>query len=270
MSSFTTFMSTSSSVLSGVFGALGGASGDGCIFTLKSGGISVDFPVSPPDFEVVNSYNNSSVNINNIGEINMLGKRGLATLKFSSFFPAQEYAWLTSGGGLSGLLSGGIKGMMGKSSVVGAPYEYVAKIKQMAELSQPCTISITGTDVSLPVTIDEFTYKEQDGSGDVYFSLALKEYRYIAPQSEQTNSTTGLNGRTAQKLNEKQTTVAKGIHNLDAARRAFQGTSNIAMQGVRVLGTFKAMVKSGGIPAGTVLKVTAGAVAKNGTVFHKF
>ena len=209
MSSFTRFVSTASSVLCGVLGALGGDGGDGCVFTLKGGGVSVDFPVSPPDFEVVNPYNNSTLNINNIGEINMLGKRGLATMKFSSFFPAQEYEWLNSGGGLNGLLTGGLSGMLGSSTVAGGPYEYVAKIQQMAELGQPCSISITGTDVSMDCTIDEFSYKEQDGSGDVYFSLSLKEYRYIVPQSEQTNGTTGLNGRTAQTLKDKQTTVVK-------------------------------------------------------------
>ena len=94
MSSFLSFMSTASSILGSVLGALGGNGGDGCVFTLSGGGSSVAFPVSPPDFEVVNPYNNSTVNINNLGEINMIGKRGLATMKFSSFFPAQDYNFL--------------------------------------------------------------------------------------------------------------------------------------------------------------------------------
>lgn len=88
MSSFLNFLDTASGVLSDVLGALGRNS-DGCTFTLAGGTDSVSFPVSPGNFEVTNPYQNTTVNINNLGQINMLGKRGLASLKFSSFFPAQ-------------------------------------------------------------------------------------------------------------------------------------------------------------------------------------
>ena len=39
-----------------------------------------------------------------------------------------------------------------------------------------------------------------------YFSLTLREYRYIMPESSATNSTTGLKSRVAQLQTDKQTT----------------------------------------------------------------
>ena len=59
----------------------------GCKLVLSCAGESVTFPVSPPSFEISNAYNNSTINVNSLGDINMLGKRGLTTIKFSSFFP---------------------------------------------------------------------------------------------------------------------------------------------------------------------------------------
>ena len=245
MSSFINFINTASSVLSEVLGALGGTS-DGCTFTLAGGTASVSFPISPADFKVSNSYNNQTVNINNLGEINMLGKRGFAKMQFKSFFPAQPYTF-------SQTLS------------AAGPYDYVAQIKTMAESGQPCTISITGTDVSMPVSIDDFTYSERDSTGDVYFELSLKEYRYIMPASDVTSDTTGLKSRVADLTVEKQTTCfGVSAASLDTAQRAIQKTTSIANQGARVLGLYKAMVKSGGITAGTVLTTTAKAVATKG------
>ena len=65
----------------------------GCKFTLSCAGQNIILPVTPASFKVGRTYNNSTLNINAIGEINMLGKRGLQTLSFEGFFPAQKYEW---------------------------------------------------------------------------------------------------------------------------------------------------------------------------------
>ncbi|MDU2620032.1 MAG: hypothetical protein E7C72_01915 [Dialister sp.] len=251
MASFLNFVNTASSVLSDVLGALGGNS-DGCTFTLAGGTDSVSFPVSPSNFSVINSYNNTTVNINNLGDVNMLGKRGLSSLRFSSFFPSQSYTFVQT------------------LTAIG-PYELVSQIKRMAENRQPCTISISGTDISMPVSIENFEYGEKDSTGDVYFDIELREYRYIMPASSAANSTTALKSRVASTGGDKQTTYL-GIEasSLDAAQRAIQKTTTIAKQGQRVLGLYKAMVKSGGVSAGTILTTTAKAVMSNGKSLYTF
>lgn len=140
----------------------------------------------------------------------------------------------------------------------------------MAESRQPAKISISGTDISLPVTIEDFAFKEQDSTGDVYFSLSLKEYRYITPTSEQTNQTTGMKGRTAETVKEKKTVWTKAMHALDKAQKAMQKTTSIVNQGKRALGFYRAIVKSGGIPLGTVLTTTAEAVKSGGKSLYRF
>lgn len=57
----------------------------GCKFTLSCAGQNIILPVTPASFKVGRTYNNSTLNINAIGEINMLGKRGLQTLSFEGF-----------------------------------------------------------------------------------------------------------------------------------------------------------------------------------------
>ena len=245
MSSFIDFLNTANSTMNGVLSALGGNGGDGCTFTLKGGDYEVSFPVSPPDFEVVNPYNNSTLNIDALGDVNMLGKRGLATMRFASFFPAQAYNFV-------------------QGTSIRSPYEYVQQIRSMAQSGKPCRISITGTDVSLPCSIEEFSYKEKDGSGDVYFTLSLKEYRYITPDSEKLNSATGLKSRVAETVEEKRQTVYSVMDTMDAAAKTIQRTVSIAKQGSRTMALYKAMVKSGGVPAGTIMEVTTKGVTAGG------
>ena len=83
----------------------------GCKLVLSCAGESVTFPVSPPSFEVSNAYNNSTINVNSLGDINMLGKRGLTKIKFSSFFPAQAYDGIVN-------------------TTPDSPYSYIEKIKK--------------------------------------------------------------------------------------------------------------------------------------------
>ena len=91
----------------------------GCKLVLSCAGESVTFPVSPPSFEISNAYNNSTINVNSLGDINMLGKRGLTTIKFSSFFPAQAYDDIVN-------------------TTPDSPYSYVEKINSFAQKGQPC------------------------------------------------------------------------------------------------------------------------------------
>lgn len=143
----------------------------GCKLVLSCAGESVTFPVSPPSFKVSNAYNNSTINVNSLGDINMLGKRGLTTIKFSSFFPAQAYDNIVN-------------------TTPDSPYSYVEKINSFAQKGQPCKLAISNTNINLNVSINTFDYNEKDGTSDVYFSISLREYRYVLPNSNKLNNTT--------------------------------------------------------------------------------
>ena len=80
-------------------------------------------------------------------------------------------------------------------------------------------------------TIESFNYDEHDGTGDVYYSISLKEYRYTRPSSEVKNDTTGLHSRIAEVQEEKEVVAYEGNHLLDIANKMVSRVMPIAEQG---------------------------------------
>ena len=118
---------------------------------------TIRLPVNPESFNVEGSQNNTSINIQNFGEINLKGKRNLLSLSFESFFPAQKYDFA----------KGAYK----------EPYAYIRKLKKLMEKNTTLHVVITETDINMQCTIESFSYGEEEKNGDVQYSLSLKEYR---------------------------------------------------------------------------------------------
>lgn len=209
----------------------------GCKLVLSCAGESVTFPVSPPSFEVSNAYNNSTINVNSLGDINMLGKRGLTTIKFSSFFPAQAYDGIVN-------------------TTPDSPYSYIEKIKSFAQKGQPCKLAISNTNINLNVSIDSFDYSEKDGTNDVYFSISLREYRYILPNSNKLNNTTGLASRVAEEQKEKVINWYPGMDLMDVAAQSMGQFFPIDKQDAKQLSVFRTLAKTKNLNVGTVLHAT--------------
>lgn len=125
----------------------------------------VQLPVLPSSFEVGVGNINKRVNISEIGEINLIGKSGLKEMTIESFFPANEYDFLVT-------------------SDIMKPYEYVEMIEGWRTSQKPIRVIITGTPINFAMVIENFTYKEQDGTGDVYFSIELAEYIFLNVKKE--------------------------------------------------------------------------------------
>lgn len=203
----------------------------GCSFVISCAGESIKLPVAPGNFEVSNTYGNSSININSLGEINMLGKRNLTSIKFGSFFPAQGYSFA------------GI--------TVDGPYTYIKKLQNFATKKQPCRLAISGTNINTAVTIDSFSYSEKDGTSDVYFDIELREYRYILPTSDKLNETTQLASRVAESVKEKNITFYPGMDIMDVAAQAVGQLFPLTEQGEKQKQMFKELVKAGATVAST-------------------
>lgn len=254
MPSFMSAMNTASNFVSMVDSFLGG--GDAVGMTLSGAGESVSFPILPSEFMVANPYNAKSVNITGLGDINLKGKRGLRSLTLESFFPAVEtndvlgvFSWEESAD----------------------PYGSIAKIKKMAESTEPSNINIAGTDVAMAVLIKKLDYGERDGTGDVYFSLELEEYRFISQESAAENETTGLKTRGTGAASKTEN-VKRGMDAMDVAHRAVHNVSknlSLANQGARKLGAVRSIVRSGGVTPGTVIRSTADGI-KVGSLNIKF
>lgn len=118
------------------------------------------FPVLPSEYKVSGNKGIETVNINAIGEVDLEGMRGLRTVSFSSFFP-QHY-----------------DSSYCEFSRIKKPGRYIKQIEQI--MSEGITrIIITGTPINFSCRISSFDYEENDGTGDINFSISLKEHRKI-------------------------------------------------------------------------------------------
>ena len=195
-------------------------------FFLSHYGDKFQLPMAPPEFEVSVDQKHTVININNIGEALMLGKSGLMEMKIESFFPAQEYYFADVNDAKQ-------------------PYTYIEKLLKWKDSGKPMRLNITSTAINKPFVIQSLSYKEQDGTGDVYYSLNLKEYRYLTQKSKEVDQTNELEQRVDEQQNLADTvTVYPGDDMMDVALRAY-GPGNYTSQ-------YKALAKSP-LQAGDVL-----------------
>lgn len=120
----------------------------------------LQLPVPPREFRLNEGQIINTAELTEYGEIALIGQRKLVTVSLESFFPNQEYFFVQ------------YKGFP-------KPYECVRLLRQWKESLKPVRFIVTDTSINLACVIESFEYGEQDGTGDVYFTLQLKEYRFI-------------------------------------------------------------------------------------------
>ena len=219
---------------SAVNGALGGFLSKNAVITLSCGEESLVFPVVPSEFGVSVSNNNGVVNIINAGNYSMIGKTGLKQITISSFFPAQEYNFSTGDAN---------------------PYELVEMIDGWRTVTEPLNISVEDSPINFDCLIESFSYKENDGSGDVYFDLQLKEYRRIIDTVM--NEETGLKERpnTLEKLGQDTAAqILQGKPPLKAIKEA--GRKALVQVGEGYLAKYKDAIKIGGVKVGDYVQIS--------------
>ena len=117
-------------------------------------------PINPEEVMINVTMNNTSLNIHNLGEINLKGKRGLYSITLESFVPSQVYDFARGS--------------------YHDPYDYyIYKLKNLFEKNTTIHLVVTETKINGYFTIEDFNYGHKDKSDDVYYSIALKEYREI-------------------------------------------------------------------------------------------
>lgn len=156
---------------------------------LNNGSDKIRFPILPSSFKIQTSQQNTSENVHRKGEINMLGEKNLETVELSSFFPKREYPFCQ------------YKGFNTN------PYYYVKKIKKWKESKITPVLIITGV-INKKMSIESFEYGEEDGTGDVTFTLSLKEY-VIAAYSKAKKKKS--KGKTVKKKSSKKKRSSKSV-----------------------------------------------------------
>lgn len=130
----------------------------GIFFTYKNRVIQL--PVNPEKVKVKVSGNNETVEVISLGEINQLKHRKLKEISFESFFPYEPWFPAVR-----------TKGEFKK------PKFYKKFFETLFDNRQPALLTITGLDIDMYVSVEDFEYSHQAGDHeDAYYSLELKEY----------------------------------------------------------------------------------------------
>lgn len=120
----------------------------------------LQLPVNPKGYEFVTGNKNDTADIVGLGELNLLGGEKLAEIELTSFFPFRYASYCAY-------------------RDIPKPYDAVALIEKWRKAKQPIRLIITDTPVNFQCSIESFKFGEQDGTKDVYYTLSLKEYRFI-------------------------------------------------------------------------------------------
>lgn len=184
-------------VLSAIFSS-GGVSGRRQIIIEGPTGRLV-IPVTPAKYIVGDGQKNKVVDITQVGEATVFGMSKARTLSFSCFFPSTVHDY---------------------PFVVGDytdPTACVEKLTEWKASRKPVRVIITDSPVNMQMAIMEFSYWEQDGSRDIYYTLNFTEYKELnvpaANNDKPIDDATGLKVRPVDldaKIKEEQANVSKG------------------------------------------------------------
>ncbi|WP_129599800.1 hypothetical protein [Anaerophilus nitritogenes] len=122
----------------------------------------IRLPVLPKEFKIQSGMKNESFDTINQGEIKLIGMDSLKSISIQSFFPNQDYPFLRDRR---------YKG-----------WEYIKILEEWKSRRVPIRLVITDSSnelVNMPCTIESFEYGQQDGTGDIYYTLTLNEFKFI-------------------------------------------------------------------------------------------
>lgn len=135
------------------------------------------FPVTPSEVICETSANISTESINDLGNVSLFSGVELKSIPIDSFFPNKDYSFCTYNN-------------------IEKPYELVRKLETWQNNGTKLRYIVSDGYTNIPVMINSFTYQEQDGTGDVYFSLSLIEYKEIKLNKTTSNNSNSTNNTT--------------------------------------------------------------------------
>lgn len=148
-------------------------------------------PVNPKDYTVTSGNNITTTNVNGIGEIALFSGKRLYSITLSSFFPNQKYSFCNY-------------------SNFPSPQKSIDIFKKWQNEGIVLRLIITDTKINMPVIIENFRYGERDGTGDVYFEIIIREYKYLTVKRSKTSGVSRSAPTKTKTNNSKTYTVVSG------------------------------------------------------------
>lgn len=114
-----------------------------------------ELSVNPPEISVTQDNKDKTIDLLNIGEINVPGKRGLIKVSVSTFLPDGNSPFY--------------KGT--------APEKIIQAVKKSKNGQKPIRIIISGSDVNTLFTVSSMNEIYKEGQGDIYIAWSFVEMR---------------------------------------------------------------------------------------------
>jgi len=191
-------------------------------------------PITPPSFEVSHGIRIETINIHSLGDVALAGYGTLPPIKIDEcMFPAKDYPFNQPGTYLD-------------------PYSYIRKLEAWCDARTVLRFVIPGTSVNSPVLIEDITYGERDGTGDVYATISLHGYRLLAAVQTQSAGTENLArlSAAASPVTANTYTVKSG-DTLSAIARKFYGNAALYPK----LAIYNGIKNANIISVGQVIKI---------------
>jgi LysM domain. len=200
-------------------------------FIYKNGNEELILPVTPESFSVSHGVNIETINIHTLGDVAVAGYGTLPAFKVTCMFPAQPYPFNEA------------------SAVTADPYVYVRKFEDWCDARTVLRWIISETMVNCLVLINDITYGEQDGTGDVYTTITMRKYRQL---SAVRTENTGNNTRPAETAAvTAESYVVAESDTLPAIARKFYGDASLSYK----LASYNGIPNASLIKAGKVIKL---------------
>lgn len=121
----------------------------------------IQLVVNPQTLEFDDPQNNQQITLLDVGSANLLGDKGLTAVSLQSFFPSVHSPFYTRYGGKR------------------TPEECKNLVKKWKDNKMIVRLIISDMDINLAMTIDDFKYSKREGDDDLYYTIAMTEYRTL-------------------------------------------------------------------------------------------
>lgn len=135
------------------------------------------FPVTPEGYEIEHGRKAESLEMQTVGQVNLPGLPILFSQTLRCLLPARAYPFLAPGAETN-------------------PFVYLERLEKWSDAGTVLRLVVSGTPVNVPVLLESVTWREQDGTGDLYSDLTLRRFRPL--QTARTDQATGNQERPAE------------------------------------------------------------------------
>ena len=125
-------------------------------------GTALTLPVTPARYAWGVGRNIETIHISQLGDVYRPGGRSrFSGEALECLLPAQNYPWMEPG-------------------AIANPQYYLDILTAWAAAGEPVRYIVSGTEINTLVYLESVEWREQDGTGDIYASLWLREYTELA------------------------------------------------------------------------------------------